>query len=243
MRFFGQFATIEQTKYNTSARQIDPALRIGLLRQKGSDMTDTTYNVHTIDTIEALSRCPVFCVDRFNWGGAYRPVTTGRLGFLPDSGFVLEMTCREADPCRTYLHDGDPVYLDSAMEAFFCFAPEEETSCYLNFEMNANGAMLACYGRSRRNRTPFPEELRQGLLCRANILDDHWSIRLTLPLTLVQSLYPAFTPEDGSRFTCNFYKIKESEGLTHFASFAPIPVPEPDFHLPEYFARAQIQGA
>ena len=46
--------------------------------------------------------------------------------------------------------------------------------------------------------------------------------------------------ETGSRFTCNFYKIKESKGLTHFASFAPITAPEPDFHLPEYFAHAQI---
>lgn len=206
----------------------------------GSYMTTTTYDVHIISTLDDLSRCHTFSVDQFNWGGDYRPTTCGRLGYLPDTGFILDMTCQEADPCRTYLHDGDPVYLDSAMEAFFCFAPEEEKPCYLNFEMNANGAMLACYGRSRQNRMPFSVEHRQGLLCQANVLQDSWNIRLTLPLTLIEAIYPNISLEDGRRFTCNFYKIKESEGLTHFASFAPIQAPEPDFHLPEYFACARL---
>ena len=203
-------------------------------------MTITTYDTYTLSTEEELARCPVFHVDQFNWGGSYRPLTTGQLGFLPGTGFLLEMECQETDPCRTCTQDNDPVYLDSAMEAFFCFAPQEAEPLYLNFEMNANGAMLACHGRSRGNRSPFAEELRAGLLCQAKVLADRWSIRLTLPLTLVQALYPDFAPETGSRFTCNFYKIKESKGLTHFASFAPITAPEPDFHLPEYFAHAQI---
>lgn len=205
-------------------------------------MTTTAYNVYNIHCAEDISRCPSFAVNHFNWGGSYRPVTSGRLGCLPDSGFVLEMTCQEADPCRTYLHDGDPVYLDSAMEAFFCFAPEDENPCYLNFEMNANGAMLACCGRNRHNRMPFSEEIRKGLLCQAHVAENYWSIRLSLPLTLVQTLYPGYVPKAGSRFTCNFYKIKESEGLTHFASFAPIPTLKPNFHLPEYFAWAQIHS-
>ncbi len=203
-------------------------------------MTPAIYNVSTIHSADDLCCCSTFAVDQFNWGGDYRPVTSGRLGFLPDTAFILEMTCQESDPCRIYRQDNDPVYLDSAMEAFFCFAPEEKDPCYLNFEMNANGAMLACYGRSRQNRSPFSEQVRRDLLCEANILENCWSVRLTLPLTLVRSLYPKVTLDCGSHFTCNFYKIKESKGLTHFASFAPIPVPEPNFHLPEYFAQASI---
>lgn len=204
-------------------------------------MVTTTYDVYTIRSAADLSLCPTFLVDQFNWGGGYRPVTSGRLGFFPETGFLLEMECREADPCRTYRQDNDPVYLDSAMEAFFCFAPEETAPCYLNFEMNANGAMLACYGRSRLHRTPVAGSLRQELLCKADIREDSWRIRLTLPMTLITALYPGLTLGSGSGFTCNFYKIKESEGLTHFASFAPIRTPRPDFHLPEYFAHARIQ--
>lgn len=198
------------------------------------------YDVFSIKSSEYLSACPAFSVDQFNWGGSYRPVTTGRLGYIPGSGFLLEMECQETDPCRTYQNANDPVYLDSALEAFFCFTPDQPDPCYLNFEMNANGAMLACYGESRQNRIPLSEELRKDVLCRAQIDEQSWHIRLTLPLSVIAAVYPGLTPGAGSTFTCNFYKIKESEGQTHFASFAPIPVPEPNFHLPAYFAQAQI---
>lgn len=198
------------------------------------------YNIHTIGCEEELSDCPQFPVDCYNWGGEYRPATTGRLGFLPGTGLLLEMECREENPVRQYTCDGDPVYMDSAMEAFFCFAPAEKPPCYLNFEMNANGAMLACYGRSRQNRMPFPESARQGLSCHARIDEHSWSIRLVVPASLIAFVYPEYTLAKGSSLTCNFYKIKESEGLTHFASFSPIASPAPDFHLPEFFAEAHI---
>lgn len=198
------------------------------------------YKVLTLKTPEDLFRCPVFFVNQFNWGGDYRPVTSGRLGFLPDQGLLLEMECQEKDPCRSYTRAGDPVYLDSAMEAFFCFTPEEENPCYLNFEMNANAAMLACRGRNRKERIPFDESTAEGLSCKALVREHTWSIRLMLPLSLITAVYPGLSLHTGSTFSCNFYKIKESKGRTHFASFAPISAPEPDFHLPEYFARAQI---
>ena len=203
-------------------------------------MTITTYDTYTLSTEEELARCPVFHVDQFNWGGSYRPLTTGRLGFLPGTGFLLEMECRETDPCRTCTQDNDPVYLDSAMEAFFCFSPEEEKPCYLNFEMNANGAMLACHGQDRRERMPFSGALKEGLSCRAQVREHAWSVRLTIPLSLITGVYPGLSLHTDSMFTCNFYKIKESESRTHFASFAPIQAPEPNFHLPEYFAQARI---
>lgn len=75
-----------------------------------------TYDVLTIHSPEELSRCPVFHVDQFNWGGSYRPSTSGRLGYIPKSAFILEMECKESDPCRTFRKDNDPVYLDSAKD-------------------------------------------------------------------------------------------------------------------------------
>ncbi len=201
-----------------------------------------TYDVLMLQSPDEISRCLVFQVDQFNWGGSYRPLTTGRLGYLPETAFILEMECQEKDPCRTYLQDNDPVYLDSAMEAFFCFAPGEQKPCYLNFEINANGAMLACYGRERQNRTPLPEKLLEGLVCHAQINEGSWGIRLVLPVKLIRAIYPDAPLNADSLFTCNFYKIKESAGQTHFASFSPIPTPEPNFHLPEYFAKAYIRS-
>lgn len=199
------------------------------------------YPVYSIKETAQLISCPQFSIDQFNWGGDYRPVSRGRLGFLASRGFLLEMECEESNPCRVYTVDGDPVYLDSAMEAFFCFRPSEKNPCYLNFEMNANGAMLACCGTDRQHRIPFSPEIRSGLVCRAYTAENCWKIRLMIPLSLLESVYPGLVLQAGSTFTCNFYKIKESEGLTHFASFAPIPTKEPNFHLPEYFAKARIE--
>lgn len=199
-----------------------------------------TYQVLSIKEPGQLASCPQFFIDRFNWGGDYRPVSAGRLGFLPSKGFLLEMNCEEADPCRRYTREDDPVYLDSAMEAFFCFRPDTEKPCYLNFEMNANGAMLACYGTDRQHRIPFPPKVRKGLSCQAACEEHCWRVTLFIPLSLLETVYPGLSLQTGSVFTCNFYKLKESEGLTHFASFSPIPTAEPNFHLPEYFARARI---
>lgn len=200
------------------------------------------YQVPILKNEAGLSACPELPIDQFNWGGDYRPVSRGRLGYLPSKGFCVKLECEESDPCRKYTKDGDPVYLDSAMEAFFCFCPAEDHPCYLNFEMNSNGALLACYGNDRQHRTPIPEEAKKGLTCHASIEETRWSVSLFIPLPLLEAVYPGLTLSAGSTFTFNFYKIKESEGLTHFASLAPIPTAKPDFHLPEYFAGAVITG-
>jgi hypothetical protein len=64
--------------------------------------------------------------------------------------------------------------------------------------MNANGAMLACFGQARQNRTPFPKEIREGLSCYAQIGKDSWSIRLVLPVTLIKAIYPNAALRAGS---------------------------------------------
>ena len=65
------------------------------------------------------------------------PATYGYMGFVPGDGFYIKMVCEEKDPLRAYENDLDPVYRDSAMEAFFMFESEKERSglaTYLNFE-------------------------------------------------------------------------------------------------------------
>ncbi len=42
-----------------------------------------------------------------------------------------------------------PVYKDSCLEAFLNFAPEDLEKGYLNFEVNANSALLNGFGPGR----------------------------------------------------------------------------------------------
>lgn len=199
------------------------------------------YEIHLISSKEEIDSCPVFYVNQYNWGGEYRPKTYGHLAFLPGTGFYVKMICEEKDPVRIYRNVNDPVHLDSAMEAFFQFYPQERPDCYLNFEANANGALHAKYGDGRKGRSVFPDSLYEACCCRSQILRDYWTLELTVPLELIEYVYGHSDFNTGSVITCNFYKIKESEGKTHFASFTRIVNETPDFHLPQYFATAILR--
>lgn len=86
----------------------------------------------------------------------------------------IKLVCEEKDPLRVYKEDQDPVYKDSAMEAFFQFKGNDTAAddIYLNFEMNANGALLACYGKNKMNRIPFtPDQIRK-MKCSAEIREE-----------------------------------------------------------------------
>lgn len=191
-----------------------------------------------------LHTCPTFSVGHLLWGTTRIPATRGRIGFLPSEGFLLEMTCEERDPKRTFTASNAPVYKDSAMEAFFQFFPDgKENGIYLNFEMNACGALLAMYGDSRTDRTLLTEEQIRRCHCRAQIGEDCWSVRLTVPLPLLEEIYGDLALTEGSTFSCNFYKISEDPAIEHFASYAPVISEVPDFHRPECFELSTIMSS
>ena len=190
-----------------------------------------------------LENTEPFYVRNLLWGTESIPETFGRLGFIPGDGFYLNMVCMESDPLRTYTEDQSPVCMDSAMEAFFCFTGGDgsgETPVYLNFVMNAHGALLAEYGRNRRERTPFSTDEMKMLSHRAQIGPDRWSIFLRIPPAVLENIYGPLHFEGGSRFTCNFYKISETREHEHYASWSPVRTEHPDFHRPEYFGPAEI---
>ncbi len=199
------------------------------------------YPIKVIEDCSEIKLCPLFQVDKYNWGGDYRPETFGALGFIPHTGFYLKMTCMEQEPVRVYTQPNDPVYFDSAMEAFFQFYPDEMPETYLNFEANANGALHAKYGNGRWVRNVFPPDLHNACRCKGTVHDGFWTMELTVPFSLIEFVYGHSDFVSGDRLTCNFYKIKESEGLTHFGSYTAIENEEPNFHLPQFFADAIIE--
>ena len=62
-----------------------------------------------------------FSVSHLLWGTKHAPAVTGSIGYVQEDGFYVEMICEESDPLRRYEGLYAPVYLDSAMEAFFHF--------------------------------------------------------------------------------------------------------------------------
>jgi hypothetical protein len=197
------------------------------------------YQVKTIASIDQIKQCETFHIDHFQWTKSYKPKAFGQMGFIEDYGFIISMTAMEKNPLRSYTENDDPVYKDSAMEAFFNFMPEQTNNRYLNFEMNANGAMLSAFGNTN-NREKLKHLTTFHASCSANMEEDCWNITLILPMELICEVYQIQPLHKGDNFTCNFYKISEDPSIEHYASFAPIDSIEPNFHLIEFFEKAVI---
>ena len=202
--------------------------------------------VPVIESADELEKVQPFFVEHLLWGTKQIPETYGYLGFVPSDGFYLKMVCKEKDPLRVYEKNQDPVYRDSAMEAFFQFDSEGErnaSALYLNFEVNANGALRAEYGEGRIYRTYFTPEEMEKFACKTTIDEESWSMKLRLPISILEKIYGPRHLNIGSNFWCNFYKISEAAKIEHYASYAPIRTEVPSFHLPEFFATADVVEA
>ena len=205
-----------------------------------------------LENKELLESVELFKIENLLWGTEKIAKTYGYIGFVPGEGLYIKLVCVEKNPLRIYKKDQDPVYKDSAMEAFFpsvslpviCL----ENRCdlmaaddiYLNFEMNANGALLACYGKNKMNRIPFtPDQIRK-MKCSAEIQEEQWNVNLALPIEILEQVYGKLNLQEGSDFRCNFYKICETKEYEHYAAYRCVESEQPNFHLPEYFENAVI---
>lgn len=199
------------------------------------------YHVHIMKRIEELEQCELFHIDHYQWVEGYQPKAFGRMGLLQDFGLVVSMTAMERDPLTTYTEDDDPVYRDSALEAFFNFTPLHEIPYYMNFEMNSNGAMLNDIGFVGDRKSVFTSVPWRGS-CEVSHSTEAWSVLLRVPMEMICNIFSIEPLKAGDHFTCNFYKICESKELEHYASYAPIVSEKPNFHLPQFFETAVIVG-
>lgn len=203
------------------------------------------YQVKRIKQKSQIEQCEKFFVQHYMWNSRQEPKTYGWLGYLENEGLFVKMVCEEKEPKRCYEKPNDPVYQDSAMEIFLCFPEEGQTlsnDCmYTNFEINANGAMLANYGKGRNGRKSVSKEVFEGSKVRAVVEDDRWYLEVLFPESYLKEICDLEKIKEGKNFYCNFYKIAESEEIQHFGSYSPIESETPNFHLPVCFAEAVIE--
>lgn len=199
--------------------------------------------VKMIYNVDELEMTAPFYVDKLLWGTKHIPKTCAYIGFVQGDAFYVKMVCEESNPLRNYTKQKDPVYRDSAMEVFLLFNSERERMeqpVYLNFEANANGALIASYGEERLYRSYFTNAEYREFDCKAEIKEDRWSFALRIPVTVLERIYGPLNLGEGSVFECNFYKISETKEIEHYASYSPIQSRVPSFHVPEFFAEAVI---
>lgn len=202
------------------------------------------YTIRKIKEEREIEQCDLFEINHYQWNSSQKPKAYGYAGYLEGKGIYVKLICEEKDPKRVYRNHRDKVYQDSAMEIFMAFPEKGEPLLndvmYLNFEMNANSAMYAAFGKGRKNRAFISEEMYKKSGCKAVIEEERWTLTVTIPEEFLQEICRWEDVKRGETFYCNFYKISESKEIEHYGSFSPIESETPNFHMPVCFAKCKV---
>jgi hypothetical protein len=187
-------------------------------------------------------------------GSAHRPRTRAR---LLHTGEALVGVFRVEDRWVRSVHTGfgDPVYEDSCVEVFLEPVPGRG---YLNFEMNAGGALLASHVTDPRRvaggglaaAVPLRQELAARVRVRSSlpavVLPEvssplEWQLAFEIPLAVVERHVGELGPLAGQAWRGNLYKCGDRTSHPHWASWAPLD--ERNFHLPRCFGTLRFEDA
>lgn len=179
-------------------------------------------------------------IDCVNWEEyPYTPEVGFHIAFS-DKVIAILFEVTENHVKAVTLEDNGPVWEDSCVE-FFIDNPTGEG--YFNFEMNCIGAVLAAKRKSRTDAELFgPERMslirnfgslkHEAIDCQNN--DQSWWRIELIPFSIFGlDAAPA-------SFKGNFYKCGDNCAHTHYLSWAPIDLPAPDFHRPEFFGKITL---
>ena len=199
-------------------------------------------NIYKANSIQQIERVKAFEINNLLWGTKEIPKTRGWLGATEDV-ILLIMRCEEVEPIRTFYNINDEVYMDSAMEAFIQIVPQGMDRVgipYVNFEFNANGALLVGVGIGRnKDRIRLSPEVIRTIDISVKEEDSFWEVELKIPLKLFMTAYQNEELSIRDEFYGNFYKIVGGNEA-HFASCFRIESDEVNFHVPQYFRKLNM---
>lgn len=144
-----------------------------------------------------------------------------------------------------------PVCRDSCVEFFFTPAAAVSPG-YFNIEMNCGGTMLMNYHRGPRQGggEPGPADLARVKVAHSLpklVMPERqeptvWTVEYAIPIDLLARLCRDFhKPAPGVVWRANLYKCADGTSHPHWLTWAPVDLPKPDFHRPDYFGRLEFK--
>jgi len=197
-------------------------------------MERSRYTVKKIKNASEIDSLPKAFIDKYVWGGEYRPEAYAQLGFIDGEGLYFKLTCFESAPKAVYKNYNDQVWLDSCLEFFV--SPCNDDKRYLNIEMNSAGAYLCGLRYSRENKVDIAT-VAEPPKVKATKYADRWTVEGLLSLETVEKVFGRFDKE----FKGNLYKCGDETEIPHFGMWSPVGTETPDFHRPEYFGDFVIE--
>lgn len=183
-----------------------------------------------------FSDAQLAAIDKLPWGGEYKPECLGQVVFVEGEGFFAKLSAKEENPLMTYKPGefSDDVCDDSCMEWFIDFAPGNPTG-YINFEGNACAALNCCVGKGRDGRIPINEMIGVFPEITTGRDGEFWWVEYFLSLSVINKVFGNVNLNSGAVYRGNFYKCGELTEAPHYLAWAPIDLPAPDYHCPEFF--------
>ena len=132
------------------------------------------------------------------------------------------------------------VHEDSCVEFFVNFLPDESDK-YINFEVNAAGAMNAAFRSNKNDGVPLELEEIEGFCITPEIKEDCWCVTYKVGFDFIKKYYPEFDINSCDYIKGNFYKCGDKTEIEHYISYFRVGTEQPDFHRPEFFGKISIE--
>jgi hypothetical protein len=204
-------------------------------------------HLHADSPLHLISReldlLPVQPIDQAPWPmPGEKPQVTFTMAHNRDCLFLKYYVTERTVQAR-YRKTNDHVYRDSCVEFFISFQGEPS---YYNFEFNCLGTCRAGFGPDRHSRellsvATISRIRHSATLQAAREASPYktWHLTLVFPVE-VFTQHPLLQLEEAAP-SANFYKCGDELPEPHYLAWNNILAPEPNFHLPEFFGRMQLQ--
>jgi len=194
-----------------------------------------TYTIKTLDRKD-FSDVPKAVIDQQPWGGSYAPDCFAKMIYVRNEGFYTRLYAKERAPRSTYQNFGDPVCKDSCLEIFVNFDPAAG-ELYISCEANSLGTVECSVGTSRYDRIAIDEKTGTVPTIDTGRDGEYWWVENFLSLDLLCKVFGGINTESGAEYRGNYYKCGDCTEVEHYLTWAPIDLPEPDFHCPGFFGK------
>jgi len=202
------------------------------------------YEIVTFPTVKSIdwNIVPKADIDNFKWENDFSFAHPfAQMIYIKKKQFIIRLVSKENKPWSNYKKDGDPVYLDSCLEAFLSL----DNSSYINFETNSLGVRLQGFGKDRHNRLNVIKEKYNFKVITMND-NKQWEVFVFVKLSKLAELYNNFDfslIKQGFIMYGNFYKTGQDPITlkSHYGMWNPIDSEKPDFHRPEQFGKLIIK--
>ena len=198
-----------------------------------------SINVPRVEGFDHLEQFATDTIECVNW--AEFPYKPSVRFYIAHNGkaLLVRYEVEEVNTKAVCTTANGPVWEDSCVE-FFVKAPG--SPFYFNFETNCIGVGLSAKRRSRSDFAHFTPEQDAPVVRHSSlpaepidIQNGRWTLDLTIPFaTLELDTIPEI-------LEANLYKCGDATTPTHYVSWSPIGLEQPNFHCPEWFGQLILE--